>query len=581
MATYIPISIDDLVDVWGLRPVAGGIWSPGAYVAGAVANYQGNLYFANTQTSGVPGVSPDWTLLIAAAYAPVVAYISGINASATAPVTMVTQGGTLYACTTSHTTTSTFEAGNWLALVSSSAGSLVEVAGGWDASTNTPPLASGIGTNGAIYRVTTAGDTTLDGTGDWNVGDYAWFSIDAWRKLRGQSVLAKDISDATASGRTLITAADVPAQRLALRIDGATIVDDANIGVTGSMTRLVFITLSASRVVGLQPLTFYAVGQTIEIFDETGDCSPSRTITINRAGSDTINDEINYVLAAPFSGVRLTKVSAAKWTAHQLEPMRKFRTSSATSYTYLLADNRGVVARSASADMTDTLPVFSNGFSIDVQNIGTGLLTITPASGTIAGLASLVLPPNAGVSLISDGTNYRALGVVPQRQGRWLLKTYTASASSSLSDATIFQNGFNGYEVVLEDFIPVANNDTLAMRVRSAGSYQATNYKSAGEASNEIATALTGALTTGIQLTRTSAVSNAGMGVRAEFSIRGTAGTTAHKPAMGESTYIAATYLERAKFAGAWQSNGALDGFMVYYGGGNIASGVMRVYGVA
>lgn len=45
-------------------------------------------------------------------------FAAGINAVSTAPATAVTYGGSLYVCTTSHTTTSTFDGAKWLRIVS-------------------------------------------------------------------------------------------------------------------------------------------------------------------------------------------------------------------------------------------------------------------------------------------------------------------------------------------------------------------------------------------------------------------------------------------------------------------------------
>ena len=55
--------------------------------------------------------------------------------------------------------------------------------GTWNASTNTPALASGMGTNGYYYIVSTAGSTNLDGVTDWQIGDWAVFNGSVWQKL--------------------------------------------------------------------------------------------------------------------------------------------------------------------------------------------------------------------------------------------------------------------------------------------------------------------------------------------------------------------------------------------------------------
>ena len=65
--------------------------------------------------------------------------------------------------------------------------------GTWNATTNTPTLASGTGTTGHFYIVSVAGSTDLDGITDWKVGDWAVFveqgASDQWEKVDNSSVL--------------------------------------------------------------------------------------------------------------------------------------------------------------------------------------------------------------------------------------------------------------------------------------------------------------------------------------------------------------------------------------------------------
>lgn len=55
--------------------------------------------------------------------------------------------------------------------------------GTWDASTNTPALASGVGVQGDYYIVSVGGTTLLDGINLWTVGDWAIFNGAVWQKL--------------------------------------------------------------------------------------------------------------------------------------------------------------------------------------------------------------------------------------------------------------------------------------------------------------------------------------------------------------------------------------------------------------
>lgn len=55
--------------------------------------------------------------------------------------------------------------------------------GAWDASKNSPSLASGTGTEGDLYIVTVAGGTDIDGVSDWGLLDGIWYHDGAWRRL--------------------------------------------------------------------------------------------------------------------------------------------------------------------------------------------------------------------------------------------------------------------------------------------------------------------------------------------------------------------------------------------------------------
>lgn len=57
--------------------------------------------------------------------------------------------------------------------------------GTWNASTNSPALASGVGTKGDYYVVSVAGSTNLDGITTWYVGDWAAFNGSVWQRLEG------------------------------------------------------------------------------------------------------------------------------------------------------------------------------------------------------------------------------------------------------------------------------------------------------------------------------------------------------------------------------------------------------------
>jgi hypothetical protein len=79
--------------------------------------------------------------------------------------------------------------------------------GTWNASTNTPTLASGVGTKGDYFVVSVAGSTTLDGISNWGVGDWATYNGTTWQRVEGGADLnGVNVSfTGTASGPTYET----------------------------------------------------------------------------------------------------------------------------------------------------------------------------------------------------------------------------------------------------------------------------------------------------------------------------------------------------------------------------------------
>ena len=75
--------------------------------------------------------------------------------------------------------------------------------GTWNASTNTPTLASGVGTANTFYIVSVAGTTTLNGVSNWGVGDWATFNGTIWQRVEGGA--AGNFTDLSVSGSMTFT----------------------------------------------------------------------------------------------------------------------------------------------------------------------------------------------------------------------------------------------------------------------------------------------------------------------------------------------------------------------------------------
>lgn len=89
--------------------------------------------------------------------------------------------------------------------------------GTWNASTNSPALASGVGTKGDYYVVSVSGSTTLDGISNWGVGDLATFNGSVWQRVEGGAdgnfVNLSVSSTSTLSGLTASTALALDASK--------------------------------------------------------------------------------------------------------------------------------------------------------------------------------------------------------------------------------------------------------------------------------------------------------------------------------------------------------------------------------
>jgi hypothetical protein len=84
-----------------------------------------------------------------------------------------------------------------------------------------------------------------------------------------------------------------------------------------------------------------------------------------------------------------------------------------TTYTVLASDRNKLVTFSNSSAIAVTLPQagasFPNGWFAEFENLGAGLVTVTPTTSTINGGASITLGTGQSFKIISDGTNYFAL----------------------------------------------------------------------------------------------------------------------------------------------------------------------------
>jgi len=180
--------------------------------------------------------------------------------------------------------------------------SAVAYKGAWNAATNTPPLASGMGDQGVYYVVSVPGTTELDGVANWGVGDWAVFGASAWQRLEGGEQLnAKTlVIQETALFEGNITNTALNASHAVATDASKRLVSVANTGVGSNVLAEspslstpslgVATAASVNKVTVTQPAT----GSTLTIADGKT-LSTSATITL--AGTDGKKLTLNKNLA--------------------------------------------------------------------------------------------------------------------------------------------------------------------------------------------------------------------------------------------------------------------------------------------
>jgi len=167
--------------------------------------------------------------------------------------------------------------------------------GTWNASTNTPTLASGVGVNGYYYIVATAGSTNLDGITDWQIGDWLMFNGTVWQKI-DQSNLVTSVNGQTGAVSVGTVTSVAATAGTGITISGSPITSSGTLTITNSAPDQT-VSLTASTGIstsGTYPnftITNSAPDQTVSLTASTGISTsgtyPNFTIT-NSAPDQTV-----------------------------------------------------------------------------------------------------------------------------------------------------------------------------------------------------------------------------------------------------------------------------------------------------
>ena len=170
--------------------------------------------------------------------------------------------------------------------------SWADVAGGlsyqgtWNASTNTPTLASSTGTNGYYYVVSVAGSTNLNGITDWQAGDWLIFNGSVWQKI-DQSWAIAGANDNITSMTGITGGISSP----------DFIQFDTGATVTNAAGRLYWDATQQTMTVGLNANIAADIGQTLYAYvtnDEAVTITKGQPVYMYAASGDRVSVKLAY-----------------------------------------------------------------------------------------------------------------------------------------------------------------------------------------------------------------------------------------------------------------------------------------------
>ena len=179
--------------------------------------------------------------------------------------------------------------------------------GSWNASTNSPTLASSVGTNGEFYIVSIAGTTDLNGITNWGIGDWAIFNGTVWQRVEGGA--DGNFNDLTANSLNVNGTATM---------DGLTVSNGTNTTAIPVTSDRVSFTAGNSFIQGTGALFVQPAGDLVlngtgaEIMRlksgkvGIGTSSPSEKLTV--AGNIQIEDNDGYLQFKDTNGATNNKV---------------------------------------------------------------------------------------------------------------------------------------------------------------------------------------------------------------------------------------------------------------------------------
>ena len=216
--------------------------------------------------------------------------------------------------------------------------------GTWNASTNSPTLASGVGNNGYYYVVGVTGSTNLDGITNWTVGDWVIFNGTAWQKIDNTDLVT---SVAGRTGDVTLSNSDVSGSAAS----GANSDITSLSGITGGISTVDYVDFdtAAAATGAVGRLNWNATEGTLDLGLAGGNVSlqvgMENVVRIKNDDTVTLTDGmVVYITGASGSNllVKRAKADAEATSATTLAVMTESVATNASGYATTFGNVRGL-----------------------------------------------------------------------------------------------------------------------------------------------------------------------------------------------------------------------------------------------
>ena len=204
-------------------------------------------------------------------------------------------------------------------------------------------------------------------------------------------------------------------------------VSDAAYTAAATDRLIAYTALTAARTVTLLAANAYPTGTKLTVVDELGNCSATHTITLARAGSDTINGATSAVIATAYGYLAIESNGSNAWTVLDEPP---------GSRSGALAPSAGGSGVSAAA-----LPFVVKASAVDANSVADTAIAIPLPRGVGKYRVGRVTALNPSTSLTTaQAAVYTASGgggvAVCSPQALSALTTNSAASAGNATDLT-------------------------------------------------------------------------------------------------------------------------------------------------